>query len=82
MGKEGNPQNLDLEETRMSNQVFADGPFRIDQTFSLPHGSYEILSGADLSEVSMIAPALIEPDQLRADAISTEEMRQSDGDSD
>jgi hypothetical protein len=63
----------------MSNHVFADGPFRIDQTFSLPSSSYGIVGAASLGEVSMITPALIEPDQIRADAILSENMQESEG---
>jgi hypothetical protein len=61
----------------MSNHVFTDGPFRIDQTFSLPSGSYGVVSGSGLGELSVIAPALIEPDQIHADAILSENMPQS-----
>ena len=66
----------------MPNQMFTDGPFRIDQTFSLPSGSYGAVSGADFSEMSIVAPALIEPDQIHADAILSENAPQADGDND
>ena len=55
----------------MFNQAYANGPFRIDQTFSLPPSGVHENTGGGLGEMSIIAPVLIEAEEIRPEEIST-----------
>jgi hypothetical protein len=47
----------------MFPHVLADGPFRIDRTFTLPSGSFETVEATDLGNMSIISPATFEATQ-------------------
>ena len=47
----------------MFNLMFSDGPFRIDQTFTMPSGSFKVIEGMDIGEMLVISPTMFESKQ-------------------
>jgi hypothetical protein len=44
----------------MSHQPISDGPFRIEQTFSFPSNSFEVVQALDAGQMALITPATID----------------------